>query len=431
MRALTHTPSRTILAEAAVLLLFAGVLVASFFAVKDATYFGDEGFHFEQIELFLKGELRNTGAVTTIPGHHAFLALLSVLTGLRSLLFYRAVTLCLGILSVFVFHDIARRLEPRTALVRTAQYVFLPILFPFFFLLYTDVPSVLLSLLALRSLLRRRYAGSALWGILSITVRQNNIIWLGFLFALFLWREYGRTLLRPLPSALRRRLTPYLPAAQPPLGRFRLAAGWFWFLLGFVLFAAFVVWNGGIAIGDKGAHPFPNLHLGNVYFLLFLLFFFFLPLHLFRMKEAAARLRTSRMLMPLLVVAFVVYMFTFVNTHGYNQDLYSVFLRNRILVYFNLSLLLKTAFFLPVGFALLSLAASPRKRTEFLLLLPLTVLYLLPSWLIEQRYYFVPFVFFLLFRAGLSRRQEWAQAAYSVLFTGVIYYIVATRYLFL
>jgi alpha-1,2-glucosyltransferase len=413
------------------LLVLAAVLVGCFFAVKDATYFGDEGYHFEQIELFLQGKWQMRESLTTIPGYHLFLAAIAFMTGHKSLLFFRVLNLCFSILSVFIFHRIARLLDRKTAFVRTVQYVFIPILFPFFFLLYTDAPSLLLGLLSLFFLLRRRYALAGFTGILNIAVRQNSIIWLFFLFAMFLWEEYDRGILRLAPRFLHNFLLPYRPRKKLPLKAWRQISAWFVFLAGFALFAAFVWWNGGIAIGDKASHPFPGMHLGNVYFLLFLFFFLFLPTHLWETKAILLRMRSSKFVIPVFVALYIFFMFTFFNTHWYNQDLYSVFFRNRILVYFNLTLLLKTAFFIPVAWSVLTLLVTHQKRHDLFLLFPMTLLYLLPSWLIEQRYYFLPFAFYLLFRNGFSARREWISVLYAIAFTAVVYYIVATRYLFL
>ena len=51
--------------------------------------------------------------------------------------------------------------------------------------------------------------------------------------------------------------------------------------------------------------------------------------------------------------------------------------------------------FLPIGCALLFLSEVTLRERPFVLLYPTTFLFLLPMWLIEQRYYFIPFAFFL------------------------------------
>jgi alpha-1,2-glucosyltransferase len=157
---------------------------------------------------------------------------------------------------------------------------------------------------------------------------------------------------------------------------------------------------------------------------------FFLPSHLGRLPKIGKKFASSRWLIPVIMGSFLLYMLLYANDHPYNQDLHSVFLRNRILVYFDQTPLLRLAFYFPMAWALACLATVKLRRPEYYLLYPLTVLYLLPSWLIEQRYDLVPFVLFILYTDN-HPGEENALAVYGVLFTVLLYVIVATRYLFL
>ena len=210
-----------------------------------------------------------------------------------------------------------------------------------------------------------------------------------------------------------------------------LLAGTTIFAIGFGLFVAFVAWNGGVAVGDKDKHPFPSFHLGNVYFCLFVAFFVFLPLHVANARLVFDRLRTSRVLVPALAAFFVIYMLTFSNEHPYNQGLDSMFIRNRILSYFTQTPTLMALFFPPVAYSFMSFAVTPLVRPFGTLLAPITVLYLIPSWLIEQRYYFIPFTLFLLLREQKSARLENISAAYSIVCTILLLVPVSMRWLFI
>lgn len=418
--------------EIAVLFGIVVILCLAFLGVKDATYFGDEGFHMEQIENFQNGNFTVTGSLTTIPGYHAFMTVASRLIGERSLAFYRLVNLLLSLLSVFVFFRTARDVRETSALEKTVQYAFLPIVLPFFFLLYTDILSLLLLLFALRAQERKGYALASIFSGIAILVRQNNIVWFGYFFIACL-HETGmlRRITELIPLECIQRLARNLPnPKESAVHSANLLVSVIVYYLGFFLFAIFAKLNGGIAIGDKGSHPFPSFHLGNVYFLLFLLGILFLPMHLLNLKKIFRYLRTNRFAPTIVVSFFVIGMMTFVNTHGYNQGLDSVFLRNRILSYFTLTPLLKTLFFVPTTLALLSLLVTRFSKPIHYLLYPMTVLYLLPSWLIEQRYYFVPIVFFLLLRRDQSVLAERTQAIYSIVLSAVLYWIMATRWMF-
>lgn len=429
--------------EGSKILLFLIILTFSlaFLFVKDGTFFGDEGFHFTQIDKFLRGDYSMDGSITTLPGYHGVQALVAWIMGEHTLGFYRLVNLLLSIASVILLFGITRSVDPTTARAKTVQYAFLPILFPFFFLLYTDVLSLFLGVAACSAYNRRAFAWALLIAGLSILIRQNNIVWFLF-FAISFALESG--FLRSVGSTCSRRCTFSFPAfadaegrgksdssAHSSLSRLHIILSLGICAVVFALFGVFVVRNGGIAIGDAGAHPFPQMHLGNIYFLLFLAGILFLPLHLSHLHRIGRFLLKHPLAAPISIGFFVFGMLTFANTHNYNQDIHSVFLRNRVLEYFTLTPLLMTAFFIPTTLAFLSLLVTKLEKPYQYLLYPFGVLYLLPSWLIEQRYYLIPFVFFLLFRKSEHGAIEWLQAFYSILFSAILFWIVASRWLFL
>lgn len=412
--------------------MIAVMFLMAFLAIHGESFFGDEGFHFEQLRRFHEGDFSIDHQLTMLPGYHLVLFAFSRAAGIHDLNFYRFINILISLLSVAVFRAILGILHPRATATRVVQYAFLPILFPYFLFVYTDAFSLFVILLALWLFLRHWYTASAAMITASLLVRQNNIIWLLFLLAALVLAELPGflrivrqkfilfALLRRIRERYRTRVT-----------RVRLLSAVAVFIMGIVLFAAFVWWNQGIAIGDKESHPFPSFHPGNIYFCLFLSFFMFLPLHLSNTKRIITALRTSRILWPLFLVFFLIFMMTFVNDHGYNQGLDSVYLRNRILTYFTETPTLKMLFFVPVGYSFLSFWTTRLTWPFSTLLYPATILYLLPSWLVEQRYYFVPMVLFLLFRESKSSRLETISAVYSGTFAILLFVPVALRWFFL
>lgn len=412
--------------------VIAGVFLMALLTIHTESFFGDEGFHMAQLERFLAGNFSIHGELTMLPGYHAILFAAAWGTNLHSLNFFRFVTLIISLLSVAIFRAILRQTSTPWSGTRTLQYAFLPILFPFFILVYTDVASILFILLALFLHVRRQYALAALAGIVSMFMRQNNIVWLFFFFLLFIAEEWP-CIIKMLPKPLR--LLPrmrelrqkFTCRVRPPA--FILAASVF--ALGALLFIAFVLWNHGIAIGDKSAHPFPAVHTGNIFFALFLSFFLFLPLHLRNVPDIVRGLRRSRFLWPAIVVLFLLYMLTFKNDHGYNQGWDSVFIRNRILMYMTGVAWLKAMAFVAIAWAFVSFSVTTLARRSYWLLYPITILYLLPSWLIEQRYYCIPFALFLLFRKSRSQAFETWFAGYGVVCTILLFIPIALRWFFL
>jgi alpha-1,2-glucosyltransferase len=59
-------------------------------------------------------------------------------------------------------------------------------------------------------------------------------------------------------------------------------------------------------------------------------------------------------------------------------------------------------------------------KREHYLLCPATILFLAPSWLIEQRYTLIPFSFFLLFRRQGQRSDEYFTAGLFVFLSLVL-----------
>ncbi|RYZ44122.1 MAG: hypothetical protein EOO71_00685 [Myxococcaceae bacterium] len=393
----------------------------AFLRLRDGEVAADEGVHGLQIVTLAGGKLEIAKGLTMFPGYHVVLVLLAGLTGARTSTGIRTLSILVSLPVIPVFYLLMRQVNPRFSAVATVQLAFLPILFPFFFLLYTDAFSLLLVLVSVLLVLRQRRKAAAAVAILSVLVRQTNIICLAFVMGLAYLEDHGLTLSRQqLVSFLRRHLL---------------------FVVGLVGFAAFVVFNGGVAVGDRSAHPL-KFTLGNVYLFLFLYFFLSLPTHLAALPEALANLKDKRVL-AFAVLLYGVFMYTFVNTHPYNQlnveafrfsdDAKFVgqapFLRNQLLHLATQGALHKTLFFIPVLLSSLLLLKMKLVQPRFLLIYPLTLLLLTPSWLIEQRYCLVPLALLLMARERTSPKLEYATAALA--FVGAVFFAYGIdQYLF-
>lgn len=383
----------------------------------------DERIHARQIAMLADGKLEIARKLTMFPGYHVVIAVLARLTGAQGPTAFRTLSALVSLPVIPIFYAIARQLAPRFAAVATLQFTFLPILFPFFFLLYTDAFSLLLVLLSVLLVLRHRRSAAAVVAMLSVLVRQTNIICLAFTLGLAYLEDHGFTLSRrQLGSALRRHVV---------------------FVLGLAGFAGFVAVNRGVAVGDRSSHPL-KLALGNVYLFLFLSFFLLLPSHLATLKSALAALRDRRVL-ALALLLYAVFMFTFVNDHPYNQSSVTAhqwseaaklvgeapFLRNQLLHLATRSALTRTLFFIPVLLSCLVLGKTQLVQPRFLLVYPLLLVLLTPSWLIEQRYCLVPLALLLLARERRSPAIEYATAALGLAGSAYFVYGIDHHWFFL
>jgi alpha-1,2-glucosyltransferase len=162
----------------------------------------------------------------------------------------------------------------------------------FAFLFYTDVPSLLFLLLTELLLLRRSTYAAAAAGAAAIGMRQTNAVWVTFLTGAAVLRDVLQQ--QPAPSASKARAEGSASSKRKQEQRQQHHGGvlsplhelwsllqsvWglrvellqaYWLLLLLpAVFIAFVLWNGGITLGDRDAHA-PTLHLMQpLYFALF------------------------------------------------------------------------------------------------------------------------------------------------------------------
>ena len=395
-----------------ILILFLVILLAStlaFLLIKDVNVLCDELTHYYQIRAFANGNFRQLPALTTIPGYHLFFAYLSKPFGQLSIPLTRFLSMIFSLLSVLLFFFISKNINPDSNLTRTMQYYFFPILFPFFFLIYTDVFSIFLILLSLYLVFKQRFYLSAIAGILSIFVRQNNVIWLFLILLLIYHHNYKFSISF---SGL----------------KIFLKHCWL-YILGIIGFFIFVILNKGFAVGDVSHHPAFSFHLGNVFFMLFLFFFLFLPLNIANFNKIIGFIKQRKKILFLIIPFFIIYIFTFVIDHEYNHI--EGFLRNFILLFFTSNFYLKVVFFIVVTYSILSLSVTKLYQKSLYLLYPLTFLYLIPSWLIEQRYYLIPFTLFMLFREKKSNLVEYSSIIIYIIFSAIFFWAIANRYFFL
>ncbi|KAL8287636.1 hypothetical protein RQP46_003494 [Phenoliferia psychrophenolica] len=145
-----------------------------------------------------------------------------------------------------------------------------PVVAFFGFLYYTDLASIFLVLVAQGLALRKNWAASAIVGGVSLWFRQTNILWVVYIAATAVVHDLeSRAELYdpPLTKAafldipfslvsLASHSVKNLVALSPIIGAY-LPVG--------LLSAAFVLWNGGIVLGDKTNHV-PTLHVPQLYY---------------------------------------------------------------------------------------------------------------------------------------------------------------------
>lgn len=372
----------------------------------------DEDNHLVQILNFIENKGSVSDGISMLPGYHFTVASSLKILGLQSENAARAVSTFYSLLSIVLFYILAKQLNPPGVLNKTLQYLFCPIIFPFFFLIYTDIMSVLLVLVSLYLVKIGKYRLSGLAILASIFIRQNNIVWSVFLVIFIYFERFGLTF---------------------KWGNIReiLKLTWTHFVV-FGLFAVFVIINKGISTGQKEFHPAMSFHVDNIFFMLIVFFFIFLPYHLQAFRSIVKQLKDKRTLI-FTGCLFVFYMLAFQNSHPWNQAnrtfnpidptelqrLYP-FLRNNFLVFIHASVVIKALFFIPVACSVLYLARTGTTLVPHRLLYVFVLLSLLPMWLIDPRYYIIPFVFFILLKEERTGFVENIQTAYFMIISLIL-----------
>jgi alpha-1,2-glucosyltransferase len=342
----------------------------------------DENVHLDQILRFAHGDWSINRALTMLPGFHALVAIVALPVGVTESS-VRLVVFGLSLGSVVVFHTLARQLDPSTAGMRTLQFTLLPALFHQFFLIYTDVASLLFVLLMMLQAVRGRYAAAGAFGFAAMLIRQDNVVWVAFAVAWSSLRDSGWQW-RPVTEWLRRYAT---------------------FIVSGCAFALFVLANHGqVALGDDApSHP-TGVYGGNVFFFLFVSAFMFVPLWWSYLRFSGARVWPWWIWLGGAGL-FVVYWFGFVVDHPHNLERSDYFLANAILLWVTGTAARRSLAFVPVAVAAAGFAIAPMKRGWWVLL-PFSALFLLPEWLIVPRYYLIPWSLFLVAREAAPPRDE-------------------------
>jgi len=393
-------------------LIFAIVaFLISFFLIREHKSFADERFHYRQVKLFIDNRLEITHKLTTIPGYHLVVALIMKLFHTERFFAMRLISLSFSLATIPLFFSISKKIskDEEHSLIRTLQYVSFPIIFPFFFLAYTDIFSVLIILLSFYFLLGKKYTLSGIFAIFSFCVRQNNIVWMLFNWIYIYISTFG------------------FKVNKENLLKF-IKETWA-YVIGMISFAAFLFFNGGIAIKDK-ENQHAGFYLGNIYFILFLFLAFFIPLHAHNIKKMLNYFKT-RILYLILVLSLFIISFIFIKQplHPYNHG--SDFLRNIIILYFNSNFQANILYFILVLFAALSLIVTKLKISYFWILYPATFLFLVPSQLIEQRYYIIPFTLFLIFSQKIDKKYEIATVIINSIMAILLFKMILAGNLFI
>ena len=387
-----------------ILLLVVTVMGVCFHTARTMGPKIDEGLHYAQIERYVAGDYGMNPVITVLGGFHASATIFARLTGGSTKEDIRLFVLLISGATMLLFWSLVRSFEPQASTMRTLQFVFFPLLFPFWFLIYTHVYALMWLLLALLALTRDHVHLTGILMIVSMLVRQTYIVWLAMLG---LWTVIVNSA-APLRQIVTRGTS------------FGIGAG---------LFLLFVMVNGGVAVGDRPNHPDFVFHTENLLFMLLCFFVMFLPLILSTLPQIV-RLPPA-LLVGVPLSSVVLYFGTFRVDHQNNLVGLDYFLHNGLLEAITSSTGAGVVTSLAMALAVLSLCVIRLRQPVQYLLYPFAALSVMPSWLIEPRYYLPAFVLFMLFRESASPRVERTLLAANVVMALSLFVGVAKGWVFL
>lgn len=356
--------------------------------------FMDEAFHVRQALQYFKGNWSEWDPmITTPPGLYILSVIILRLFGATgSTDNLRWLNVGIGVLILFLSRTIAKSSHKSFANERALLIAFLPNLLIYFGLYYTDAGSVLFCLLAYLSLIKGHNWLFMLSALISLTFRQTNIIWVaGFSIADRICSEVkgegeGEGNLKILWHRRNLYYKDILLSSS---------------LL--VFFVVGVYLNDGIALGDKESHSV-SLHIAQLFYCTTLIALFCWPLLL----SSISKLRVIPFLFISSLCYFSIRYGTIVhpylladNRHWTNliwrRALKYDYVRYGLIPIHSISVLLISEALMNRGFIWVFgyFAACS--------------IVLIPSPLIEPRYYILPLVFFVLNCKIKLKKTIWMQ----------------------
>jgi alpha-1,2-glucosyltransferase len=356
------------------------ILITIYIIIRHIPFIIDEKWHFGQIKQFQSGNFKLDTYIAVFPTYHFITAAVLWLCKSDTLQAARYFSLLIAIFNAITFYALSKEIYPQERYVRTLQFVFLPLIFPYHFLVYTEGMSLLFVLISIYLALRDKPLLSALIAILAVSIRATNIFWAGFSWLLLLFPTNNVGLFS--------------------WTRFRslLMRTWIFPLI-FIAFSIFIWLNHGVAIGDRNHHNI-TLNLSNVFYYLMMFSVLFFP-DCIKSLYAVGHLVCRKPIITTLMggILSLIYWKSYKITHHYNDPArYWAYMRNRILFWTTHFPLAKGLCLIPTFLGISGLTFTQFQERRFKILIPITILSIIVMPLIELRYYIIPGVLFLLFR---------------------------------
>uniref|UniRef100_A0A914W6Y3 Dol-P-Glc:Glc(2)Man(9)GlcNAc(2)-PP-Dol alpha-1,2-glucosyltransferase n=1 Tax=Plectus sambesii TaxID=2011161 RepID=A0A914W6Y3_9BILA len=315
------------------------------------------------------------------------------------------------------------RPESAKAAAVAINVVTFPVLFFTSTLYYTDLLSLVAVLLSLDMLKRQAVKSAAVVAAFSLLMRQTNIIWAAFGVGLLVHERLAIALRKKGDKGNKRDMSPWEllwtlweSFRARPKSTVLLLVNCVWPAWPFILLGmcgvGFVLWNGGIVLGDRTAHT-AVFHAPQLFYFFAFSALFACPLLLNAtlIRQILVHLRSHPLRLTLSAVSAVAVIHLFTYDHPYllsdNRHYTFYIWRRWFMRHWSLKFVAAPAYVL----AALAVAIGVRKqsavwRMGFLLA---TIAVTVPNRLLEFRYFLIPY---LIWRLHVDRQlQSWPRLA--------------------
>ncbi|KAI9283175.1 alpha-2-glucosyltransferase Alg10, partial [Sporodiniella umbellata] len=291
------------------------------------------------------------------------------------------------------------------------------------FLYYTDSGSTFFVLLSYLLLVKKRYHLSGFIGFISLTFRQTNVVWVClFMVLVIIDILSSKGLVNPPSNSIKNighsveSITSLVCKTFTNL--YQIIPSIVTYLLTIISFVAFLIWNNGIVLGDKSNH-LAGLHFPQMFYFTSFLSFFSVPLNFSYIVRSIFQPNAKLYMCSAHLISRYEHPFLLADNRHYSFYIWRKIYRRHWVVRY-----LLIPFYVVSGYFNLQ-----RLRTKTFLFnfgyIATLVLTLVPSPLLEFRYFIIPFLFYMIHTPPKSKKNTWLAFAFYMCLN------IATIYLFI
>ncbi|XP_014602993.1 PREDICTED: putative Dol-P-Glc:Glc(2)Man(9)GlcNAc(2)-PP-Dol alpha-1,2-glucosyltransferase [Polistes canadensis] len=386
-------------------------------------YYIDEMFHIPQTLHYCDGNFTVWDSkITTLPGLYFLTAAILSPLNLCSIFYIRCINLFGTFANFYLTYSLMKQIhknnwEDWMQLEIAYDITMFPPLFFWFFLYYTDVVSVNVVLLMLLLHFQSYYKISAFAGLLSILIRQTNVIWVIFLTLERLVDLIHQYTQKPATSMaintpihlklLWKSIVDEANNGKISFIKFliKIIINLFPYIMVGIIFLIFLIWNGGIVVGDRTAHV-PIIHIPQLFYFSVFLFSFLWPYMIPHCSKFFQSIQDHWILSSFIfaLITIIVHCNTLVHPYVLADNRhYTFYIWNKFMgKYFLFRYMLVPVYCFTIYSALYGISHI-RFATQINFIF-CTAIALVLQLLLEPRYFIIPYIFY---RLSMRKPQNW------------------------